>query len=161
MKASHRKDVIIARIIFAFMCLALIGIISAAVVTVSSHVKAKKAAELEAQQQLEQQAEEEQQSVVEEESYVVAPPEEEPVTEVYVRATANVNLRKAPSTDGEIIVTIDSGSEMLLIGEENGWAQVTYNGQTGYVSADYVETIIVETDDASDSMTADELQGEN
>ena len=37
---------------------------------------------------------------------------------------------------------------------ENGWAQVTYNDQTGYVSTDFVETVVDDT--ASDNVTADE-----
>ena len=42
----------------------------------------------------------------------------------------------------------------VLISEENGWAQVTYNDQTGYVSTDFVETVVDDT--ASDNVTADE-----
>ena len=42
MKPSHRKDVIIARIIFAVMCLALVAIIAAVAVTISSHRKQAK-----------------------------------------------------------------------------------------------------------------------
>ena len=48
MKPSHRKDVIIARIIFAFMCLALVVIIAAVIMTVSSHRKAAKLDPIEA-----------------------------------------------------------------------------------------------------------------
>ncbi len=149
MKPSHRKDVIIARIIFAVMCLALVAIIAAVVVTISSH---RKQAKLEEELKQLQEAQQEQQT--ETPTYVVPQPVEEPVEEVHVRATANVNLRAEASTDAEILTTVEAGSEMVLISEENGWAQVTYNDQTGYVSADFVETVVDDT--ASDNVTADE-----
>lgn len=150
MKPSHRKDVIIARIIFAVMCLALVAIIAAVAVTISSHRKqAKLEEELKQLQEAQQQEQE-----TETPTYVVPQPVEEPVEEVYVRATANVNLRAEASTDAEILTTVEAGAEMVLISEENGWAQVTYNDQTGYVSTDFVETVVDDT--ASDNVTADE-----
>ena len=155
MKPSHRKDVIIARIIFAVMCLALVAIIAAVAVTISSHRKqAKLEEELKQLQEAQQQEE-----VTETPSYVVPQPVEEPVEEVHVRATANVNLRAEASTDAEILTTIEAGSDMVLISEENGWAQVTYNDQTGYVSADFVETVADDT--ASDNVTADDTAADD
>ena len=41
MKPSHRKDVIIARVIFAFICIALIAIIVSVIILISSHTKKK------------------------------------------------------------------------------------------------------------------------
>ena len=116
MKPSHRKDVIIARIIFAFMCLALVVIIAAVIMTVSSH---RKAAKLEEElQQLQEETKQQEEQVdqnTEDSGYVVSPPVEEPVMEVYVRATANVNLRTEASTESEVILTIESGTEMVLV----------------------------------------------
>lgn len=145
MKPSHRKDVIIARIIFAFMCLALVVIIAAVIMTVSYH---RKAAKLEEElQQLQEETKQQEEQVdqnTEDSSYVVSQPVEEPVMEIYVRATANVNLRTEASTESEVILTIDSGTEMVLVSEENGWALVSYDGQTGYVSADFIENVEAE-----------------
>ena len=145
MKPSHRKDVIIARIIFAFMCLALVVIIAAVIMTVSSH---RKAAKLEEElQQLQEETKQQEEQVdqnTEDSSYVVSQPVEEPVMEIYVRATANVNLRTEASTESEVMLTIDSGTEMVLVSEENGWALVSYDGQTGYVSADFIENVEAE-----------------
>ena len=42
MKPSHRKDVIIARIIFAFICIVLIAIIVSIVILISSNIKKDK-----------------------------------------------------------------------------------------------------------------------
>ena len=100
MKPSHRKDVIIARIIFAVMCLALVAIIAAVVVTISSH---RKQAKLEEELKQLQEAQQQQEQETETPTYVVPQPVEEPVEEVHVRATANVNLRAEASTDAEIL----------------------------------------------------------
>ena len=130
------------------MCLALVVIITAVIMIVSSH---RKAAKLEAelqqlQEETKQQEEQTNQAIqnTEDSGYMVSQPEEEPVMEVYVRATANVNLRTEASTESEVMLTIDSGTEMVLVSEENGWALVSYDGQTGYVSADFIENVEAE-----------------
>jgi hypothetical protein len=46
--------------------------------------------------------------------------------------TADVNLRKGPGTDNEVITLIPKGS-MVEVGLcTNGWCQVTFEGQDGY-----------------------------
>ena len=49
-----------------------------------------------------------------------------------------VNLRSAPSTDSEILTTIDEGSFLELHSVDEAWCFVTYDGQAGYVNAEYV-----------------------
>src|ERR1700730_6581909 len=45
---------------------------------------------------------------------------------------ADVNLRKGPSTDNEVITLIPKGT-MVEVGTcTNGWCQVSWNGQDGY-----------------------------
>src|ERR1700681_4756204 len=45
---------------------------------------------------------------------------------------AEVNLRKGPGTDSEIITLIPKGT-MVEVGTcNNGWCQVSWNGQDGY-----------------------------
>lgn len=63
-------------------------------------------------------------------------PEEQSVV-----ATVNgnsVNFRSEPSTDAEVIAKLDKGAELELLSTEEGWCKVVYNGQAGYISADYV-----------------------
>lgn len=63
-------------------------------------------------------------------------PEEQSVV-----ATVNgnsVNFRSEPSTDAEVIAKLDKGAELELLSTEDGWCKVVYNGQAGYISADYV-----------------------
>ena len=56
-------------------------------------------------------------------------------------ATVNgnsVNFRMEPSTDAEVIAKLERGTEIELVSTEDGWCKVVYDGQTGYMSADYV-----------------------
>ena len=57
---------------------------------------------------------------------------------VAMKTTANVNLRKEPSTDSEIIKLISKGTELSKYSEENGWAKVKVGEDIGYVSAEFL-----------------------
>jgi hypothetical protein len=49
-----------------------------------------------------------------------------------VTVVAEVNLRKTPGTDSEVLTLIPKGT-MVEVGTcTNGWCQVSYNGQDGY-----------------------------
>lgn len=52
--------------------------------------------------------------------------------------TARVNLRTAPSDQSEILLTLDTGTEVSQLSSEDGWIQVSYDGTTGYISAEYL-----------------------
>lgn len=50
-----------------------------------------------------------------------------------------LHLRAAPSTDAEIIATYDSGSHVQVTGVEGNWYAVeTYDGQKGYMEAEFI-----------------------
>ena len=36
---------------------------------------------------------------------------------------------------------LEEGTMLTLLGEENGWAQVEYDGQQGYVSTEYITDV--------------------
>ncbi len=130
MKASHRKDVIIARIIFAFICAALlVGIISLIV-----WIHGRNAGKNQTQGT---------------EITKDAPPADNsnlpPVTEQPLEdgqsiwtSTDGVNFRAEPNTDSEILTAFAIGTKLTFLGEENGWVQAEYNGQKGYISSDYI-----------------------
>lgn len=62
-------------------------------------------------------------------------------TEVSIKATisgSDVNFRAQPTTASEVIGRFAKGTVVEVISSENGWCQISYNGQTGYVAADYV-----------------------
>ena len=56
-----------------------------------------------------------------------------------VTATSNVNVRESASETAERLGTLAGGTTVDLLAEENGWCKINYNGQIGYVKADYVQ----------------------
>lgn len=60
-------------------------------------------------------------------------------TGVIATTTASVNLRQGPDSTYTRIVTIPNYTQLAVIGRNaaNTWWQVTYSGQTGWVSAQY------------------------
>ena len=63
-----------------------------------------------------------------------------------VYATASVNIRSSYSTSSSVIGSLDVGDSVTRTGKAtssvNGitWSRVTYNGQTAYISSDYLTT---------------------
>ncbi len=51
---------------------------------------------------------------------------------------SNLNLRSYPSTTARVIASIPNSAMLTIYGTVNNWYVVSWNGQTGYVSADYV-----------------------
>ena len=122
MKASHRKDVIIARIIFAIICAALLAGIISLIVWLHGRNAGKN-------------------QTPPADNSNLPPVTEQPLDEdgqsVWT-STDGVNFRAEPNTDSEILTVLVTGTKLTLLGEENGWVQAEYNGQKGYVSSDYV-----------------------
>lgn len=53
--------------------------------------------------------------------------------------TASVlNVRSGPSTSSSCVTTVKSGTTLEILSTENGWYKINLNGQTAYVSAQYV-----------------------
>jgi|GEM_PF-3862458 len=55
-----------------------------------------------------------------------------------VTATANVNLRKGPSTGYSVIRTIPEGTEGTVLGAKEGWAESGFGTDAGWACADYL-----------------------
>ena len=52
----------------------------------------------------------------------------------------DVNVRPAPSTNGNALMTMLESSAVAVSGQtENGWYQIVYNDQFAYMSADYLK----------------------
>jgi len=47
--------------------------------------------------------------------------------------TSEVNLRDTPTTSGKILALIPKGTSIEVATCTNGWCQVSFNGQQGYV----------------------------
>lgn len=136
MKKSHRKDVIIARIIFAAMCVALIAIIIGLVMLVRAH-KSDRATQQMEQTQTQTQSEEWVPDVVEPETQTQT---QEVVEMTYMWTTDGVNLRSEPNTDSAVVTVLGVGTQVRMIGEEDGWVKVSFNDQEGYIRADFLTT---------------------
>lgn len=56
---------------------------------------------------------------------------------VVVITRGNTNLRAAPSTDADVLVIIPFNTELTVTGRtaNNNWVRVTFNDQTGWISA--------------------------
>ena len=131
MKKSHRKDVIIARIIFAAMCIVLL----AAIISLGVWLHGKKAGKNPVSQVTEQQN-----NLPVVQNTELPPVTENPAEEVetYVWTNTGVNLREKPNTDCRILTILEEGARLTLLGEEDGWVKVIYTDVEGYVSAEFV-----------------------
>ena len=65
--------------------------------------------------------------------------EEEPVNnELFIYSTKKLNFREIPDLKGKKITLLDKGTKLKFIDYlDTGWFFVEYDGQYGYVSADY------------------------
>lgn len=51
-----------------------------------------------------------------------------------------LNFRDKPSTSGKLLAQIPAGTPLQRTGRSDEWSRVIYNGQEGYVSANFVST---------------------
>ncbi len=56
-----------------------------------------------------------------------------------VTASTNINVRSAASESAERLGVLAGGDSAELIANENDWCKIKYNGQIGYVKAEYVQ----------------------
>ena len=68
-------------------------------------------------------------------------PIQEPIEEekLFMLTTDLLNLRKGPGIDYEKILVMPKGAKVEVVGEENNWYQVLFEGQTGFCFGDYLE----------------------
>lgn len=65
-----------------------------------------------------------------------------------------LNLRKEPTTSSAILAQIPNGRTMPVESISSGWAKVTYNGISGYVSAQYINVMQGEMPNRSTSVSS-------
>lgn len=152
MKASHRKDVIIARLIFAAICLFLIALIATIVITITSKGGKKKEQD-KAQQNVASESETDSDSDTEIGAIYLPQQTTEGTEKTYVTTTSSVNMREKPDKNANIVTVIAQDVKLEFVSEDNGWTQVIFQGQTGYVSSDYVKSDMA--DGTTDSGTSD------
>lgn len=65
----------------------------------------------------------------------------EPAAPKTLTATAVLNVRPGPGTEQDPLGTVEVGTVLPYTGMKDGWYQVEYDGQTGYVSGDYIQVL--------------------
>ena len=53
-----------------------------------------------------------------------------------VVGVGELNFRQTPGLDGPLITSLKKGAAIRILGENNGWMEIVWQGQTGYVKAD-------------------------
>lgn len=79
---------------------------------------------------------------------------------VYANAT-NLNVRTAPQPGAEVVGTLNSGEELTRTGYSDAWSQVSYQGQTCYVSSQYLTMTKPEVKETSAAAQTDEIRWES
>ena len=64
---------------------------------------------------------------------------------------SSCRMRSKPNTSSSILGTYSAGTKMTVIGINNGWYKVQYNGKTGYMRSDLMDIV---SGSASSSSTA-------
>lgn len=142
MKKSHRKDVIIARIIFAVMCIVLIAIIVGVVMLIRGRQGVSQADSQKQQTQVQTQIQSQMPDTTADTDIPDVPETQTEDTQsyeiVYMWTTDGVNLRSEPNTECSVVTVLEQGTQVRMVGEEDGWVKVSYNNQEGYIRADFL-----------------------
>lgn len=67
-----------------------------------------------------------------------------------VTARSGLNVRDAPGMNGKILGALSQGASVTVSEIKSGWASITYEGQSAYVSANYLKK-----NDATENQNAD------
>ena len=63
-----------------------------------------------------------------------------------VYTTTKTNMRDAASTSGNILATVEFGTQLSRTGVQDDWSIVIYNGTTGYIKSEYLSTEVPQQD---------------
>ena len=71
--------------------------------------------------------------------YVTISSEEEfTQTTATVNSSIGLNVRSGPGTTYSVLYTLDNGTVVTVTDKEGDWYKISYNGQAGYVSGEYL-----------------------
>lgn len=71
--------------------------------------------------------------------YIVSDPSKVEVEKRVAYAKTGVNLRKEPSTDSDVVKTLDAGTKVMIYGKsKDGWFRIRSKGEFGYVKKEYI-----------------------
>ncbi len=103
----------------------------------------------------------------------VDPLEDAFVADVQLDPGANLNLRRSPDAQSEVVAQIPSGSRVIVTGRtaDSEWLQASFEGQVGWVASPFVlltfngtfvdieDVPVIETDDTDTTETEEENAG--
>jgi len=72
---------------------------------------------------------------------------------------ATLNLRAGAGTGFDRVAVLNDGTVVQLLGMDNGWFKVSYNGTVGYASSDYMVTCLNSAGDRGDTAVTDTALG--
>lgn len=55
-----------------------------------------------------------------------------------VSSEGGLNVREKPSTDSAVLGMLNTNDQVNVVSEQNGWAQIQYQGRNAWVSSDYI-----------------------
>ena len=150
MSKKHRRDVIIARIVFVIFLLVMgVLIWKLAAWGIERFWPEKEST----QTQMETETETETQpyfvidpNATEVETEIETETETQTETEAEAverkaKTTTGIRMRKEPNTNCDILTVIGEGNEVTILGEEGDWSQISFNGLTGYVKTEYLSIL--------------------
>lgn len=145
MKKNHKREILLARIVFAAVLVIIAAVIALLIALVSSKVRND-----DAQKKAISETTEDRKA-----SEIVVQPVTEKVTDKVTKkvtetepapaekpskwTTTKVRFREKASTDGKILATLEKGTQVEWAADaENGWTQVLYKDKTGYIKAEFL-----------------------
>ena len=72
---------------------------------------------------------------------------------------STLNLRAGAGTDFDRVAVLNDGTVVQLLGMENGWFKVSYNGVIAYASSDYMTPCLDQSGNRGDAAVADSALG--
>lgn len=143
-RSKHfRKDVIIARIIFAILCI-LIGVLIGSGISALLKNADNKQDDPKPNTQIETEADHTQDTQSTEVEPSIDNTETTPEILYFAVPETEIRLREQPNTDCVTLAKIPAGTKLPLVEELEGWYKVTYEGMEGYISADYASIVTEE-----------------
>ena len=73
------------------------------------------------------------------------PETQEPQTKTMYVNSQTVNVRSAASQEASVVTQLSINTQVTVISEQNGWAEVTYNGGNGYIASNLLSETISQT----------------
>ena len=73
------------------------------------------------------------------------PEAQEPQTKTMYVNSQTVNVRSAASQEASVVTQLSINTQVTVISEQNGWAEVTFNGGNGYIASNLLSETISQT----------------